>query len=846
MLSLTIKSIRANKARFFLTGVAVLLGVAFMAGTFVLTDTIKKSYDDISANVYRSTDAVVRSARETESSNDGAATRGTIAASTLATVRSTPGVEAAEPQQLGIAVVVARNGTLLDARPDRAVPVALGWQETAKLNPLELVSGHGPQAPDEIVIDKASAEKGQFQLGETVHVVSPAGSQAYRIAGVATYGGAADAAGAQVVAFTPDTASMVFGTPGRYSAIQVIAAPGVSQAQLTTNLRNALHDPTIEVITGADASTEASDATAAPLKFVNIALMTFAIVALVVGSFVIYNTFSITVAQRTKETAMLRAIGAKRRQVMRSIRLEAFFTGLFASTAGVAVGIALAQGLRSVLSAFGLDLPAGGAVVETRTIAVSMLTGIVVTVIAAWLPARRAAKVAPIEALRDTAAEATAHSKRRIVLGTVVTAAGVLFIAQGLSGAGAGAVGFGALGVFFGVAMLGPVISRRFARVVGWPLPRARGMAGTLARENAMRNPRRTAATSSALMIGVALVAFITVFAASAKASISTSVDRAMRTDWIITTQFGMGGLSPDVAQRIDALPETGAVTALRYFDAQVGGSSTQASAVDPAKVEGSVELELRQGHITDLGTNGVAVQEDVAKSKNLHVGDPLTMFFPETGDQQLTVVAIYGVKEPMGDYAISTQTFDANTATHVDNDIVVSAAPGVAKTDARAAIQDVLEDFPTAKLMTKSEFKGSMANRIDQILNLVYVLLAMALVIALFGIANTLALSVFERTREFGLLRAVGMSRAQVRSTVRWESVLIALLGTSLGTVIGLGFASSLVQALEKQGFNTFTVPVVQLTVIVVLSAIAAVGAAALPARRAARLDVLAAIVTE
>jgi putative ABC transport system permease protein len=416
-------------------------------------------------------------------------------------------------------------------------------------------------------------------------------------------------------------------------------------------------------------------------------------------------------------------------------------------------------------------------------------------------------------------------------------------MAHGLSGAGAGAVGLGAFGVFFGVAMLGPVIARRFARVAGWPLPRMRGMAGTLARENAMRNPRRTAASSSALMIGVGLVVFITVFAASAKASMATSVDKAMRSDWIVTTQFGMGGLSPSVAQRIDALPETGAVTSLRFFDAKVGGSTSSASAVDPARVAQSVELDLRAGRIADLGAHEVAVQADTAKAKNLHVGDTLTMFFPETGDQQLKVVAVYGTKEPLGGYVISMQAFDANIATHVDDDIVVSAAPGVPLPQAHQAIENVLKEFPTAELMTKSEFKGAMASQIDKILNLVYVLLAMALVIALFGIANTLALSVFERTREFGLLRAVGMTRKQVRSTVRWESVLIALLGTTLGTAIGLGFASSLAHALENQGFNTFTVPVQQLAVIVVFAAVAAVAAASLPARRAAKLDVLEAI---
>ncbi|HEX2381181.1 MAG TPA: FtsX-like permease family protein [Acidimicrobiales bacterium] len=846
MLSLTINSIRANKARAVLTGIAVLLGVAFMAGTFVVTDTVQKSYDDISANVYRSTDAVVRSARVTDSADVGAKTRGTISASALATVRGATGVQTAEPQQDGIAVVVGHDGALLDTNRNRSVPVAFAWQDTPALNPMDLVSGHAPRAPDEIVIDKASAEKGRFAPGETVHVISQAGSREYHIAGVATYAGADNAAGAQVIAFTPATASEVIGTPGRYSAIEVIAAPGVSQDELVANLRTALHDSDVEVITGAQASAEAAEATGPSLQFVNMFLMTFALVALVVGSFVIYNTFSITVAQRSKENALLRALGASRRQVMRAVRLEALLTGVVASAAGIVVGIGLAQGLRSVLSAFGAELPPGGTVVEPRTVMVSMLTGVVVTLVAAWLPARRAAKVAPIEALRTTALDTSAHSKRRVVFGVLIGMAGAMFMAQGLSGAGAGPVGPGALLVFLGVAMLGPVIARRFARIVGWPLPRLRGMAGTLARENAMRNPRRTAATSSALMISLGLVAFITVFAASAKASMSTSVDRAMKSDWIVMTQFGMGGLTPSVTEHIDALPETGAVTSLRYFDAKVDGATTSASAVDPTHVEQSVGLDVRSGSVAALGAHEVAVQAETAKRKNLHVGDTVTMFFPETGDQPLTVAAVYGTKEPLGDYVISLQTFDANIAMHVDSAVVVSSAPGVSKTQAHDAVARVLQDYPTAELMTKSEFKGSMASEIDKILNLVYVLLAMALVIALLGVASTLALSVFERRREFGLLRAVGMSRAQVRSTVRWESVLVALLGTSLGTVIGLGFGWALVHALESVGFNTFRVPVQELGVIVVFAAMAAVAAAAVPARRAAKLDVLDAISNE
>jgi putative ABC transport system permease protein len=842
MLSLTLKSIRANKARFVLTSIAVMLGVAFMAGTMVLTDTIKQSYDNVTTNVYKTTDAVVRSSSHAKDTNDRDV-RAKISASTLAAVRSVPGVKAAEAQQLGIAVVVGRNGALLDANENRSVPVAYGWQQTRELNPMELVSGHAPRGPDEIVIDRASANKGHFAVGDAVHVLSQLGSQPYHIAGVATYGGADSAAGAQVVAFSQETASKVFGTPGSYDAIQVVAAPGYSQDKVVTNIRTALHDPKVDVISGTKAADEARKATGTSLQFVNIFLMTFALVALVVGSFVIYNTFSITVAQRTKETALLRAIGARRKQVMRSIRLEALFIGVFASAIGVVAGIATAQVLRLVLQAFSLELPNGGTVVRPATIVVSMITGVTVTLTAAWLPARKASKVAPIEALRDTALDTSSHSKRRVVIGFITAALGGLFMAQGLSGAGVGSVGLGALGIFLGVAMLGPVIARTFARVVGWPLPHVRGVAGTLARENAMRNPRRTSATSSALMIGVALVAFITVFAASAKASVATSVDKAMKSDWIVTTQFGMGGVSPGLTQRIDALPETGTVAAMRSVSPQVDGVAKDAVAFDPAKINGTVGLDVRAGDVTSLGTHEIAVQTDEAKSQHLNVGSTVTLAFPETGPQRLRVVALYKTKEPVGSYVMSMQLFEANVSTHVDDEVLISKAPGYSAQQAHAAIARTIADTPTAKLMTRAEFKGSIANQIDKILNLVYVLLAMALVIALFGIANTLALSVFERTREFGLLRAVGMSRAQVRSTVRWESVLIAMLGTTLGTAIGLGFAWAITQAAKSQGLGQLTIPVRELAVIVALAAVAAVGAAALPARRAARLDMLSAI---
>jgi putative ABC transport system permease protein len=821
----------------------VMLGVAFMAGTLVLTDTIKKTYDDVAANVYKSTDAVVRAKSHVEGNNTMRELRGTVDDRTLATVRATQGVKAAEPQQVGVAVVVGRDGKLLDANPNRSVPIALGWQSAPELNPMEIVSGHAPRAPAEIAIDQASARKGKFAPGDTVRVLGQNGAHDYRLAAIVTYGGSASAAGAQVVAFTPATAAQVFGSVGHYSTIEVLAAPGYSQERVAANVRNALHNDRIEVLTGAQAVEDARKATGAALQFVDMFLLMFAIVALVVGSFVIYNTFSITVAQRTRETALLRAIGARRKQVTRSVLIEAFFTGAFASAIGVAAGIGIARGLHWVLGAFGMELPSGSLVVNSSALVTSFVVGVVVTMVAAYLPARRASKVAPVEAMRDVAVEAKRGSKRRAAFGVLATVGGAALIAQGLAGAGAGPVGLGAFAVFVGVAMLGPSIARPFSRALGLPLPAVRGIAGTLARENAARNPKRTSATASALMIGVGLVAMITVFAASARASVAQQIDTAMTGEYIVDTQFGMGGLSPQVAAKLDALPETAAVTALRVTNASIGSVSKDVSAFDTATVTRTTDLGLRAGSVRNMGVHDIAIQRDEAKATGVHTGDTVALTFPETGVQRFRVAAEYDTKVPFGAYAMSIAAFDANYHDHVDNYVVIKLAKGVSMQQARTAFDKVLADYPTAKLLTEEQFKGSMANQINKILNLVYVLLAMALVIAFFGIANTLALSIYERTREFGLLRAVGMSRGQVRSSVRWESVLIAMLGTTLGTAIGIGFSWALVTALKDDGFNSLVIPTGELVLIAVFAAIAAVVAAALPARRAARLDVLHAI---
>ncbi len=846
MLKLTLSNIRAHAARSTFTAIAVALGVAFMAGTLVLTATLSRAYETVSGNALEGTDALVRSS-QVVAGTDGTQVRATVDQTVLATVAGADGVAAAVPRIDGIAQVVGDDGRLLDDDENRAIPKAMAWSDDAELNPLELVEGRAPAAANDIVVDRATAAAGHFAVGDPVRVVTPAGPDTYTLAGVVTYGGADNAAGSPVIGFTPTTAAEVIGEPGRYDAIAVRAGPGVSSGEVTRNIEQALQGTSgVEALTHEEAVAAAEAESDAGVGFMSTFLMAFAIVALLVGSFVISNTFSITVAQRTKETAMLRAIGASRRQVARATRLEALVTGVVASAAGVVVGVGAAVGLRALLAAFDLDLPDGGLVVTPGIVMVCMAVGTVVTLVAAIVPARRAARVAPIAAMRDVALDRSGRSIRRAVVGTVVTVAGVALIASGLGGADAGLVGLGAAVVFVGLGVLGPVIARPVSRILGAPLPRLRGMTGTLARENATRNPKRTAATASALMIGVGLVVFITVFASSARASISDSVDAAARCDWIVHTTFGQGGISPEAGEAVKALPEVGAFSPMRYTAARVDGSGATVSAMDPAQIDGVVDLAITDGTVAGLGPDEIAVHGREAEAAGLSVGDPVTVEFPQTGAHTFHVAAVYDTLEPMGAYTMSLAAFEANGVEAVDDFLFITNADGVSMDEARAAISSVLDSYPTASLLTTEEFTQSRAAVIDQMLNLIYALLALAVLIALFGIANTLGLSVHERTRELGLLRAVGMARHQVRSIVRWEAVLIALFGTGIGLAVGLGFGWALVRALSGEGFNRLAVPVGQLTVIVALAAVAGVVTAVLPARRAARVEVLTALRTD
>jgi putative ABC transport system permease protein len=642
------------------------------------------------------------------------------------------------------------------------------------------------------------------------------------------------------------------GEVDKVDSVSLAAEEGVSEEQLVERVRAVLPDG-VEAVTGDTVTEENQDAIAEGLGVFNTFMLMFAIVALLVGGFMIFNTFFITVAQRTRQHALLRAVGASKRQVLASILGEALAIGVVASLVGLVGGVAVAAGLKALLGAFGFDVPAGGVVLEPGTIVVSFVAGVLITVVAAVSPARKAGKVPPIAAMRDIETSSSGYgSKERIVVGLIVLAGGVAGLLYGLLGTPSNAlavVGGGALLVFFGVSILGRTVSLPLSRVIGLPLPRLRGIAGQLARENAMRNPKRTAATASALMIGVGLVAFITIFAASTKTSFSKTVDEAFTGDFIVTGpgQMGGGGVSPELTARLRELPEIETAAGIRFGAAEIDGSVTELLGADRATFD-VFDVEPIVGSPDELDADAIAVHEDVAEDEGLELGDRVPVEFALTGVQQLTVGLIYGENQPAGDWLLGVEAFEANypPASQVDIQVFVKTADDVQSDTALAAVEREVEGYPGSEVLDQTEYKEQQLAFVDQMLGLVYALLALAILIALLGIGNTLALSVIERTRELGVLRAVGMTRAQLRQTIRWESVMIAIQGTLLGLVIGIFFGWALVTALEDEGLNTLTIPVTSLVVVVLVAALAGVLAAVLPARRAARMDVLRAVITE
>lgn len=849
MWHVTWKNLVARKLRLVTTSLAIALGVAFVAGALMLGATIAKTFDDLFANVYKSTDAVVRGPKTI--GDNGQDLRSPIDESLVQRVRSITGVRKAEPYVQGFAQLENKDGKPLTT--GGAPQFGAVWTGSdSGLNPFTIIDGKPPSGPDDVVIDNGAAKKGKLKAGDVTTVLTQQPPHQFHIAAVAKFGQVDSPGGAQFVMFRDiHVAQRYLGQPGKVDSISIVAAPGLSQEQLVNRLKYQL--PTdVDVITGKTALEENQSQLKKSLSFVTIFLEIFAGVALFVGAFIINNTFSILVAQRTRETALLRAVGASRRQVLVSVMFEAFIVGLIASILGLALGVLVSLGLKALLAQFGAVLPTAGVVIPASAVIVSLVAGTVITVIAAVLPARRSSKVPPIAALRDVAIDETGKSIARAITGALITAVGVVLIAIGLTAHIKRAyvpVGLGAALTFIGVAVLGPVIAKPVSRILGAPLPKIKGETGVLARENAMRNPKRTSATAAALMIGVAAVTLATVFFSSLKASTNRAVDRSFKGDFILqeSPPREQGGISPELARQLRQRSEFSAVAEERFANGVVDGKSTSLAAITPKEFAAIADLHVQQGRLETLNGNELAISQKLADDRHWSLGQTVPVQLAQGGPQDFKISVIYKDTATVGDYAIPVTTYSSIVPQQqFDLFIYVNKSKEVSDQRARDVANQLAASYATIKVQDQTEFKKEFSKRIDSALNIFYALLGLTIIIALMGIANTLALSVFERTREIGLLRAVGMTRRQVRSMVRWESVIVALLGTGLGLIIGVAFGWAVVNATKSNGIDVLSVPVGTVIAIVVIAAIAGVLAAILPARRAANLNVLAAIATE
>ena len=842
MVRAVLKGLLAHKLRLFLTAIAVVLGVAFVAGTFVLTDTINKTFNTLFTEISAGTDITVRSESGFGDDANLDISRSTIPASLLAAVRAVPGVQAADGTVSGYAQFIDEQGKAVNTTG--APTLGFNWTEPG-LSPLTLRSGREPLRNGEVVVDAVTAREHDFALGDRIRILFRGPTEEFTVVGITGFGEADNLAGATLAIFEETTAQRVFAKPGRFDSIEAKAAEGVTTVELRDRIVTVV-PAGVEVITSKEVADESAKAVSQALGFLSTALLVFAGIALFVGGFIILNTFSILVAQRTRELALLRALGASRRQVMVSVIAEAFAVGVFASVVGIGLGVLVAMGLQELLKSFGIDLPAAGVVLKPRTFIASVIVGVGVTVVSSIAPARRASRIAPMAALRGGAEEHGGSLRRRSVVGAVVTALGAGVLLFGLFGGGISLVGVGAALAFVGVALLSPVAAIPLSRIIGAPLPRIAGMSGKLGRQNAMRNPRRTAATSAALMVGLGLVACVSVLAASIKASAAEVVDEYLAADFIISTANFMPSISTDVAPRLARQPELVAVSGLQTGQWRSNGQGRSLYGADPATVGQVLKFEVTAGDAGALARGEILVGEEELKDKAMEIGGMLPMTFAQTGDTQLRIGGTFAKNQLLGNYLVSTATFDAHFPDRLDFVVLATARPGVTPAAARAAVEAVTGEFPNVEVRDQAEFKQQQEDQVNQILGLITALLFLSIIIALFGIVNTLALSIFERTRELGLLRAVGMSRRQVRSMIRGESVIIAVMGAVLGLAVGILFGFAVVNALSDEGIGSVVIPFGQLVTYVILAGLAGVIAAVFPARRAARLDVLAAISQE
>ncbi|MGW0143117.1 ABC transporter permease [Streptomyces calvus] len=847
---LSASSLRAHRRRFAGTFLAVFLGVAFLAGTLVMGDTLRASFDSMFGNAAGGTDAVVRSADAITTPGESQGVRQPVAADLTRTVERVPGVAAAAPDIQGAGQLVGADGEPIGGQGPPTV--AGNWITDPELNPYRLAEGRAPQKSGEVVVNRGTAERGGLAVGDTTVLRTPDPVEV-TVVGLATFGGEDGMAQVTYTGMTrADAERYLTAGPGRAASILVRAGPGVSQEELVDRLAPVLPEG-VEAVTGQESAEENNEMISGQfLDLFTLFLLVFSGVALLVATFSIHNTFAIVVAQRTRENALLRALGASRRQVTAATLTEASAVALTASAAGLAGGIGIAAGLQALFPAIGFPFPEGALVVGPVSLLLPLAVGVVVCLGSALLPAVRAGRAAPLAALRETAVDTSGASRTRAVAGTGLAA---LALAVTLTGVlvtpSVWLAGTGAVLVLVAFVVLGPVASSAAVRVLGSPLDRLRGVTGSLARRNALRSPKRTAATASALMIGVAVVSLFTVFGASLKATMDRTVSRSFAGDVAVSApSFGAGGsgLSPRLAGAVAELPEVDTAVGLGRGVAEVDGDGRALTVTDPVALQRTFDLGEIDGSLDALGTDGIAVTRQEADRLGVSPGDTTRLTFTDGEEKAFTVRAVYGQSELAGDYVITRAAWAPHRTQDADTLVAVTFADGVDTAAGAAAVQRVADDYGNPEVQTRQEYAESSAGGIDMMLTLVYALLALAVLIALLGIANTLTLAVHERTRELGLLRAVGQTRSQLRAMVRWESVLVAAFGTAGGLVLGAFLGWVLVAASDGASDSAFAfaLPPLQLAVVALVGLAAGALAGVRPARRAARLDVLRAVATE
>ncbi|MEI2732306.1 MAG: FtsX-like permease family protein [Dermatophilaceae bacterium] len=846
MLRATWTSLLARKLRLALTAVAVALGVAFVAGSLVFTDTLGRTFDSIMLG--STGDVVVRPVR-TSVLDDGGTTApaARVSGADLEKLRRVEGVARIDGNVfVPDAFVVGKDGKLVATSGGPAI--GTNWTEAPSLAGTDFVRIHSGRAPAghlEVLLDSRTATRAGYVVGDRVRVIVARASTPIvgTLVGIGDIGGSL--AGSTLVVFDTPTAQELF-TAGqdRYQDAWVTAAPGVDRAALAARLGPVL-PAGLEAVDGRKVADEAATSIQQALRFISTFLLVFAGIALVVGTFLIVNTFAILVAQRTRELALLRALGARRGQVTRSVLAEATVVGLVGATVGLLGGMALAKGIQLLMTVIGLDLTDASLVLSPRTVIVGYAVGLVVTLLAAWVPARRAGAVPPVAAMADNPSMRESSAGLRVVTAAILLALGAAGLVVGTAfdvGGRMAFVGLGVLLVLLGVSAASPIVGKPVVWAVGWLYRRVYGAVGHLAAENAVRNPRRTAATASALMIGMALVSTMAVLGQSANTSIHRLVSQNLYGDYQVSSPMYVA-FSPTVADRAAAVPGVESVSRQRYLAATEGGARVGLMAIDPAARQ-TVTRALVAGSLGDFAGRALYVDRTEADARHWHVGSTVSLTGPAGTPQDFRVVALFAQPPSLSNTVVTTlDGARALGGPEEDTAVTVFRSPGADPAAVRSGLDAVVADLPTVLVQSTPDYIEGQLGSISQLLGIVYALLGLGVVIAVLGIVNTLALSVIERTREIGLLRALGLRRRQLRRMVRLESVAIALLGAVLGTGLGIVFGVALQRPLVDSGIDVLDVPAGQLLGFLVVAVVVGVLAAIWPARRAARMDVLAAI---